>query len=223
MSESRISFKFPLVDLKGTPIASDSLLGSVGFSQKYSGVTSDEDRLVRAVRSSLAGEKVDVEQAALLRSFMADWLTGRHRKLSDAVSYSVELRQCISFLSQVGFLDRTVTYAGHAALGVATLALTWDCFVSEGFGIESLSKVAPVEVAAIGLPLKFEAEINKRFGEPGSSVSRASFDLKPILMFLQCCHMRMVIDDVEGDESLIKSLTRILDWQTFSLFMLNSR
>lgn len=223
MNDSNVNFKFPLVDRSGMSLVSDGLMGSIGFSEKHSGTTCENDSLVVAIRTALSGGKIDDEQAALIRSFTASWLAGQNRKLDRVVAYCVELHECIRFLSQIGFLDRTVTGVGQVALGVAGLALTWDWVLNDEAIAGALVAGTAVDVALSGLPMAFEAKINKRFGEPGSAVSRASFDLKPILMFLQCCHMRAVVKEVEADEQLLASIAKTLDSQIYALFMLNSR
>lgn len=223
MNESEVGFKFPFVDVSGKPLVANGLMGSVGFSEKYSGTTRQDDSLIVALRAALSGQKVKAEQAELLRSFTAEWLIGRSQKLGCVVGYAVELDECISFLSQIGFLERTATGVGQVALGAAGLALTWDWAFSNEAILGGLILDAAVDAVVGGLSAAFEAEIDKRFGKPGSAVSRASFDIKPILTFLQCCHMRSVVRQIEADEPLLASIAKTLDMQIYSLFILNSR
>ena len=223
MNESEVSFKFPFVDPAGTPRASGGMMGAIGFSEKYTGTTREDDALIVALRTALSGHKVDAEQSELLRSFTAEWLIERSRKLGSVVGYAVELDECISFLSQIGFLERTATGVGRVALGVASLALTWDWIVNDEAIAGALVAGTAVDGALSGLSLVFESKIDKRFGKPGSAMSRASFDVKPILIFLQCCHMRAVVKELEADERLLASIAKTLDTQIYSLFMLNSR
>ena len=223
MSESTVNFNFPLVDRDGMQIASSGLLGSVGFSEKYSGATVPDDPLVVAIRGVFRGEKVDSEQQCLIRSFLVAWLLDRNRKLGQVVAYAVELRQCTNFLSQIGFLDRTATTVGHLAIGIAGIALTWDLMFFEDATLGSIAGNVAAEAVLVGLSKSFEAEIDMRFGEPGTPVKRSKFDINPILVFLQCCHLANVIECVEAEKSLSTTLSSVLEQQIFSLFMLNSR
>ena len=227
MSESNIKFKFPLVDPSGVPITSQGILGSVGFAETYKGKTIPEDAVVAAIRAlhkSNSEETITDQQANLVRSFATQWLIHGDKKLSAVVAYSIEMQKSIHFLSQIGFLDRTATAVSQTAIGITGIVLTWDQMFSDAtdFGSAFIGGLV-MDVADLGLSTLFKSEIKERFGEPGRPVKRSDFDLKPILVFLQCCHFRSVIERIEGDEKLTATLEEILDHRIFSLFMLNSR
>ena len=63
-------------------------MGAIGFSEKYTGTTREDDALIVALRTALSGHKVDAEQSELLRSFTAEWLIERSRKLGSCLLYT---------------------------------------------------------------------------------------------------------------------------------------
>ncbi|WP_148618863.1 hypothetical protein [Mariniblastus fucicola] len=224
MNESKISFKFPLVDHSAAAITSGGVFGAVGFSDKYAGHTTADDELVVALRAALNQKTAGSKDAELIRSFAFAWLKGRNHKLGHVVAYSVEIQNCIGFLSQIGFLDRTANTISNVAVGVAGIALTWELFFWEDtMAAPVIAGSVVAESAMFGLSQAFESKITKRFGEPGTPVKRSDFDIEPILVFLQCCQTRNVITRVDGDKALVDALVTRLDAQIFSLFLLNSR
>ena len=126
MKVQKTKFKFPRVDTFGDPILQNGMLGSAGFTEKFTGETAEDDSVVATLRLALSNKPLADEDALLLRSFASAWLIKRQRNLGNAVSYAVELRESIGFLSQVGFLDRTALTTRNVAAGIAGIALTWE-------------------------------------------------------------------------------------------------
>ena len=226
MNDQKTRFKFSRVDALGAPISTSGLLGSVGFAEKFTGETTDDDSVIGTLRlalyeTSFSQEPLSEQQTDVLRSFAAAWLINRNRKLGPAVAYAVELKESIGFLSQVGFLDRTALTARNVATGIASMAFAWE--LMQYCEVEPFSAMVANEIAIAVLPAAFWSEVENRFGQPGSPVRRSDFDSNHILVFLQHCHMRMAIERVDADKALIESLFAALDHRIFSLFMLNSR
>lgn len=221
MNDQKTRFKFSRVDALGAPISTSDLLGSVGFAEKFTGETTEDDSVIKAIRLAFYEEPLSEEQSDMLRSFATAWLINRKRKLVPAVAYAVELKESIRFLSQVGFLDRTALTARNVAAGIASMAFAWE--LMQYCHEASFGNLVACEVASTVLPAAFWSEVDDRYGKPGSPVRRSDFDSDHILVFLQHCHMRLAMERVVADKTLVNSLFVALDHRIFSLFMLNSR
>lgn len=53
MNDQKTRFKFSRVDALGAPISTSDLLGSVGFAEKFTGETTEDDSVIGTLRLAL--------------------------------------------------------------------------------------------------------------------------------------------------------------------------
>jgi hypothetical protein len=233
MNQEPAIFKFSLINDAGAYIDDRGILGSLGFAEKYSGETSDDDSLVIALRQATTKGDLSRHQKVLLRSFLAAWLNGNRRHLGDVAAYSIQLPQSVRFLSQVGFLDRTAISIARTSIGIASCALyldaSWDLATTD-WSVTSNAESALMAgkhvaagIALIALPECVVVQIQKDFGIAGTPLKRSTFSNEPILSMLRLCSLRSTLSKLDLESVPMSQLKRQLDQRIFALFLANSR
>lgn len=221
MNQKPATFKFSLIGDDGSYIDDQGVLGSLGFAKKYSGTTADEDLLVVALRQATINVDLEPNQKVLLRSFLAAWLNGKQKRLGQVAAFAIQLPRSVSFLSQVGFLDRTATIVARTGIAIASCALyldlSWDVAttnlstVSGADATLMIGKQVAAGIAFVALPECVLIQIQKDFGKPGSPLSRAAFSSEPVHSMLRMCSLRSVLTKLNLDSDSMSQLKNQLD------------
>ncbi len=226
-------FKFPLIDQDGITVSDEGLWGTLGFSEKYQGELSDTDELVIALQNAASNKELTSQEQSLLRSFSIAWLTRKAKNLGKVAAFGVELPKSVSYISQVGFLDKTASTIVSTSIKVAVCAiyldLTWDLLTTDLSSLTSTEVAAlavqstSAEMVLLSIPQPVLKQIEDSFGCAATPVKRLNFSSEPILSMLRLCKIRSMIHRFGFNKASQLHVTALLDQRIFALFLANSR